>query len=35
MLKLIEATPAPAGAEAWRKTLADHWSNCPAKDAGG
>lgn len=32
MLKLVEATPAPAGAAAWRKALADHWSNCPAED---
>ncbi len=34
MLRLIESTPAPAGAEAWRKALADHWRNCPAEDAG-
>lgn len=33
MLKLIEATPPPGGAEAWRKALADHWSNCPASDS--
>jgi hypothetical protein len=30
MLKLVEAAPAPAGAEAWRKALAEHWRNCPA-----
>ncbi len=35
MLKLIEATPAPAGPQAWRKVLADHWSNCPALESEG
>jgi len=32
MLKLVEAAPAPAGAEAWRKALADHWANCAPAD---
>lgn len=30
MLRLVEATPAPAGAAAWRDALAAHWRNCPA-----
>ena len=30
-LKLIAATPAPAGEAVWRKALSDHWANCPAE----
>jgi hypothetical protein len=33
LLRLIEATPGPAGVDAWRNALAAHWSNCPAEDA--
>jgi hypothetical protein len=34
MLKVTEAAPPPAGAETWRRVLAEHWSNCPPADLG-
>lgn len=33
-LKLIAATPGPAGDAVWRKALSDHWANCPAETKG-
>jgi hypothetical protein len=35
LLRLIEATPGPAGVDAWRSALAAHWSNCPAEESAG
>jgi hypothetical protein len=35
MMKLVEATPAPEGANAWRSALAAHWANCPVDESGG